>query len=262
MTLTPAERLLQELGVSEPKDVDIEAIAYHVGVRVKYRPLDGCDARIVGVGNRAVITVNSRCTVQRKRFSIAHELGHWKHHHGKSLICRVDDYRPDHGLSTERTADRYAADLLMPRYLISPRLQKMRQLTFVAVGDIAQEFETSLTSTAIRIVEANQSPAVLVCHGQRGRKWFTRAPSVPERWFPRDALDAKSTAMDALYGRKPTSMTPRKISASAWFDRWEAERYEVTEQSVRTGPSEILTFIGITSREMLDEEASLRHGPR
>ena len=48
MLLSPAERLLQELGVTEPDEIDLEAIAYYVNARVRYRRLDGCEARIIG----------------------------------------------------------------------------------------------------------------------------------------------------------------------------------------------------------------------
>lgn len=262
MALTPAERLLQELGVSEPKDIDLEAIAYYLGARIKYRPLDGCDARIVGVGDKAIITVNARSSSPRKRFSIAHELGHWKNDRGKSLVCRVNDYRPDHRLSTERIADRYAADLLMPRYLFKPAVQRFSKLTFKAIATLAGDFDTSLTSTAIRVVESNHWPAVLVCHGQAGRKWFTRAPMVPERWFPQETLDADSYAIDVLYGRKPDNSHPRKIGAEAWFDRREAERYEVLEESVRTGPAEVLCLVNLTDPGMLEEQESWGYGRR
>jgi hypothetical protein len=254
MGLTPAERLLQELGVTEPTDIDLEAIAYYSGARVRTCPLDGCEARIIGVGNQAIITVNAHSSPRRKRFSIAHELGHWKHHRGQSLVCRVDDYRPDNRISPERIADRYAADLLMPPYLFSPEVKKHGKLTFKAVAALADAFDTSLTSTAIRAVEANHSPAVLVCHGQTGRRWFTRAPIVPARWFPRDTLDAESFAMSVLYSQKSDIAFPRKIGADAWFDRREAERYEVLEQSVRTAPEEVLTLILLTDAGMLDEE--------
>jgi hypothetical protein len=40
--LTPAERLLKDLGVTDPKEIDLEAVAWTLGARVKYRPLDGC----------------------------------------------------------------------------------------------------------------------------------------------------------------------------------------------------------------------------
>jgi hypothetical protein len=262
MGLTPAEQLLQELGITEPGDIDLEATAHYLGVQIRYRQLDGCEARIVGVGDKAIITVNSRSSRQRKRFSIAHELGHWKHHRGKSLVCRADDYRPDNRISAERIADRYAADLLMPHYLFQPIAQNMGKLTFKAIGALADEFHTSVTSTAIRAVECDQWPAVLVCHGQGGRKWFTRSPSVPERWFPQETLDAESYAMDVLYGRKPENAHLRKIGADAWFDRREAERYEVLEQSVRTGPAEILCLISLTDPQMLEEQESWGYGHR
>jgi len=47
---------------------------------------------------------------------------------------------------------------------------------------------------------------------------------------------------------------PRKIGAAAWFDRWEASRFEVYEQSMRTGDNEVLTLILIHEEEMLDEQ--------
>ena len=66
MALTVAERLLQELGVTSPNEIDLEAIAFHLNATVKYRQLDGCEARIVGAGNRAVITVNNSSGWRRK----------------------------------------------------------------------------------------------------------------------------------------------------------------------------------------------------
>jgi hypothetical protein len=107
--VTPAERLLQELGVTEPSEIDLEAIAFHLGARVRYRPLDGCEARIIGSNDVAVITVNERSSYPRKRFSIAHELGHWCHHRGKALVCRAEEFRPRDPTSPERIADAYAA---------------------------------------------------------------------------------------------------------------------------------------------------------
>ena len=104
MALSAAERLLQDLGVTEPGEIDLEAIAYHLNATVQYRPLDGCEARIVGHGHRAIITVNARSSPRRNRFSIAHELGHWHHHKGKRLVCRADDYHPRDETSPERAA--------------------------------------------------------------------------------------------------------------------------------------------------------------
>ena len=80
---SPAEETLRELGVTDPKDIDIEAIAWCLGARVTYRPLDRCEARITGNGDQAIITVNSRSPWRRRRYSVAHELGHWKYDRGR-----------------------------------------------------------------------------------------------------------------------------------------------------------------------------------
>ena len=253
MTLTHAERLLQELGITEPKEIDVEAIAYHVHAYVRYRRLEGCEARIIGVGAEAIITVNASSSRRRQRFSIAHELGHWHHHRGKRLACKAEEYRPDNPLSAERAADSYAADLLMPNYLFRPISGQYAKLTFQAVNALAETFNTSQTATAIRLVESDHSPVILVCHGPSGRKWFTRAPSVPPRWFPQDALDADSFAFGVLFGDQRDDRMPRRIGADAWFDCREAERFEVHEQTIRTWPDEILTLVLFTEPETLED---------
>lgn len=253
MALSPAERLLQELGVTEPKEIDLEAIAYHVGARLRFRPLHGCEARIIGSGDRAIITVNSNSIPRRNRFSIAHELGHWHHHRGQCLVCRAEEYRPRTASSPERVADGYAADLIMPLYLFRPLARQHGKLTLKTVAALADIFEGSQTATAIRLVESDHAPALVVCHGPNGRKWFTRAPSVPERWFPRDDLDADSFAFGVLFGSKPDDTAPRRIGAEAWFDRHEADRFEIHEQSMRCGPNEVLTLLTMTDQQMLAE---------
>lgn len=254
MSFSPAERLLQELGITEPDEIDLEAIAYHVNARVRYRSLDGCEARIIGKGDEAIITVNANSTYRRKRFSIAHELGHWHHHRGKCLTCRVEEYRPRDVLSPERVADSYAADLLMPNYLFRPLARHQSKLTFKTVAALANIFNTSNSATAIRLVECDHSPALLVCHGPKGRKWFTRAPSVPQRWFPQDNLGADSYAFGIQFGGNPDDPIPRKIGADAWFDRWDAERFEVYEQTIRSGPEETLTTVLISDPAMLEDQ--------
>ena len=251
--MTPAERVLQELGVTEPSEIDLEAIAFHVGARVRYRPLDGCEARIVGSNDAAIITVNERSSYRRKRFSIAHELGHWCHHRGKAMVCRAEEYRPRDPLSPERIADTYAADLIMPHYLFRPVARQYPKLSFKTVDAVAEIFNTSRTATAIRLVDGDHSPALLVCHGSQGRKWFTRAPGVPSRWFPRETLDAECFAFGVLYAGNGDDPMPRKIGADAWFDRWEAANHEVHEQTVRTGDDEVLTLVLISDPHMLED---------
>lgn len=251
--LSPTEELLKDLGVTAAGDIDIEAIAYHVGAIIKYRPLDGCEGRIVGAGDRAVITVNSHAIPTRRRFSAAHELGHWHHHRGRSLVCWSDEIgNPAKGaLDPERVADGYAADLLMPDYLFAPMADQIGKITFQAVEDLRQEFNTSITATAIRLVEYGPEPAMLVCHTANGRRWFCRPRHIPDKWFPQDQLDADSYAMDVLHGKEERSRRAL-IGADAWFDRWDAQKYELYEETSRTMDDEILTLLVFKDDEMLD----------
>ncbi|MGE4403689.1 MAG: ImmA/IrrE family metallo-endopeptidase [Desulfobulbus sp.] len=256
----PAEELLQSLGITEPSEIDLEAIAYFLGIKVKYHPLEGCEARILGVGDKGIITVNDQCSFGRQRFSIAHELGHWKYHRGRIMVCRSDEIGNFGGgsnktSSAEKHADLYAANLLMPSYLFVPVLRSFRKFDFDTIKKIRDIFQVSLTAAAFRCVEIGDAPAVLISHNHQGRNWFFRSKLVPDRWFPREDLQPESSAMDLLFrNNNLMSATPSKyVSAAAWFDRYEARRYEVLEQSIKIGPAEILTNLVITEDDMLED---------
>jgi hypothetical protein len=102
-------------------------------------------------------------------------------------------------------------------------------------------------------VDGGHSPALLVCHSSLGQKWFSRGPDVPSRWFPKDHLDADSFAIGILHGDESDDTIPRKIGADAWFNRWEAQKFEVHEQSVRID-DEVLTLVLITDSRMLEDQ--------
>ena len=46
-SLSSAELVLRDLGITDPREIDLEAIAWHLGARVKRCILDGCEARII-----------------------------------------------------------------------------------------------------------------------------------------------------------------------------------------------------------------------
>lgn len=250
--LSPAEAVLQDLGIETPEQIDLEAIAWCMGAEVRYAPLESCEARIIGYGQKAIITVDNRHGEARARFSVGHELGHWSFHRGKSSVCRADDigghtHAPNH---RERIADGYAADLLMPRYLFEREASNMRRSTFATIDQLAARFKTSRTATALRMVDYGPEPAILVCHGPSGRKWFKRGRDVPDKWFPQDQLDAESNALEVLHtGVNKTQ--PMLIGADAWFDRRDAEDYEVYEQTIRTPTGDILTLLTFKGVAML-----------
>lgn len=245
--LTPAERILIGLGVTDPKDIDLEAIAWTRGAVVRFRHLEKCEAMIVGSWRRAIITVNENSLPVRQRFSIAHELGHWHHHRGRILFCGAREIgNPAHSpLNPEHQADEFASDLLLPSFLFHPRIAKLKRITLASARELAGEFQASLTATLIKLVKSNSFPLLVVCHGNQRRRWFKRALIVPDWWFPRDELDPDSFAFELLFAGAAESSFPRKIGAAAWFDFRNADRYEIHEQSFLLPNQEVLTVLTI-----------------
>ena len=200
--MRPAEELLTELGISEPTDIELHAIAHCVGVEVQYRPLVGCEAQIIGFKDRAVVYVGTGTSHHRRRFSTGHELGHWHHHRGLSFVCRPEDIgRPidEKSRDAERLADAYAGDLILPPFMVAPRLERLGDVSMDGIIEFATHFSASVTATAIRAMRMTRQPLVLVAHNLFGRKW--QWPSITVgRMRVRDDVDARSVAFVSMLG--------------------------------------------------------------
>lgn len=80
-------------------------------------------------GDHAVVLVNSGMPVDRRRMTLAHELGHLVMH---------SQYQDE---DVEAQADSFAAELLMPEHVIRPQL---RALTLGKLCDLKQEWGVSM----------------------------------------------------------------------------------------------------------------------
>ena len=254
MTLKPAEQHLQELGIDDPKDIDVDAIAFYMGALVKYEPLSGCEASIVGVDNRAIIRIDSRNNEpSRQRFSVAHECGHWFHHRGRSFRCRSQDIgNPRYSEpNPERVADDYAADLLMPRYLFEPQARRYPYTSFRGIKEQQEIFRTSLMAMARRFVDIGPDPVVLICHSKEKRDWFIRSPKIHNKWFPMGQLDSDSCAYDIVRGNPRHAGRRMKMPAETWFDFHDADEIEVYEESIPYG-DRVMTLITFMDSEQAE----------
>ena len=251
-----AEQVLKGLGVTAASDIDLDAIAWELGiVGVKERKLDGCEARIVGLGDRAIVSLDPRPIQRRRRFSLAHEMGHWMHHRGRTTFCRKEDIgeSPD-SAGVERTANGFASDLLLPRYLVQPLVRRAERLTLSFIKEVADQFDTTRSATALKLLHLGEFPVLIIKYDLTGRRWFQRSALVPRRWFPAAELDHETYAFDMLHGSGTDQANPRKVGADAFFDRHGADRFEVHEQSFRTADTEIITILTLSDAEMLEDE--------
>ncbi len=248
------DNLFTELGIAEPRDIDIEAIAYYCGAVVKYRELESCVARIVGLNNRAVISVGSTSTRGRQRFSIAHELGHWMLDRGKTAhSCNETDLSTpwESRQDPESRANEFAAELLMPKFMFKS-IAKDREVTFKTVEELAQIFQTSRTASAIRLIQLGSFPAMLVCHGHEGRRWFARSIDLPSSMWPHTELSHETAAFELLFGNARRSH-PTPTKANKWISHRNAYKCSVIEDSIKIADNTVLTLIWWKDRNQLAE---------
>ncbi len=255
-------KLLRHLGVTRPEDIDIEAIAGYCRARVSYQPLRGCEGRIVGHRGRAVIVVDRDAHPYRRRFTIAHELGHWMFDRADLAHVFTDGGSPTGGTSEtdepptanqgplddwyedrpEQRANRWAAELLMPETFFAPDATG-REISFATARDLARRYRTSLTATALRLLDLGSTPAMIVCRRRHQRhRWFKRGAGLPRDMWPHPEPQLNAVACDLLRGF-PTRTGPVGVPADAWIKRKDAWWYRVSEDSIPIGDGEVLSLL-------------------
>jgi Zn-dependent peptidase ImmA (M78 family) len=93
------------------------------------------------------IYVNAEDVPARRRFTLAHEVGHWVcqclEGKGAPVMCRAQDVSESADRTLEREANVFAAELLMPEPAV--------RTEFAAGGDIAERFGVSAEAMAWRL---------------------------------------------------------------------------------------------------------------
>jgi Zn-dependent peptidase ImmA (M78 family) len=163
-----AAEVLKEAGVTT-KPVPVDAIAQQKGITLRYMPLDDSLSGMIFMQNGVpTVVVNSLHHANRRRFSVAHELGHFELHMAaigsdvhvdKRFLAR--DANSSTGFDAKEVdANRFAAELLVPRTMLIEALQG-RIVDLEAddelLGELAEAFGVSKQMMAIRVGELLES---------------------------------------------------------------------------------------------------------
>lgn len=162
-----------------PEAIDLEVVRqllpttpYGTGVREIRPPVQFNDDAFEGMlardpGDHEVwgIAYNGKSRLERQRFTIAHELGHFILHRNRQPSFNCDKQSVHTGIDTlrsiEREADDFASNLLMPGDLLRDWISSQR-IDFRVLGDIAQRFQVSLEALCIRFIKFTTQRAILV----------------------------------------------------------------------------------------------------
>src|SRR5712691_11767155 len=114
-----ARQLLAETFVLKPSDIDVVALAFKAGrLLIEQEGLVGADGRLVADGKKGgKIRVKADLSLERFRFTAAHEIGHCCLHAG-GFIDRTDSgktFAVWNDASEEAEANTFAGELLLPK---------------------------------------------------------------------------------------------------------------------------------------------------
>jgi hypothetical protein len=117
---------------------------------------------------------------ERRRFTIAHELGH-------AILETTGPRAPQVGSELERLCDQLATELLMPSRAFSAAIAG-RAPSCSVIRDLASKFQTSITATALRCLAYWPVSLVNVQHGSA--RWC-RGPARPDRHHLNEIIGQK-----------------------------------------------------------------------
>lgn len=152
-----AESAWRRLELTPP--ADLTAVCKFLKIRIHKKQMDAdvCGFYVVTPKGRRVIRINKLLDMvpARRRFTLAHEIGH----HlmlpvdaAPGTVCELRQYNnPD--TEEERRANRFAAAILMPHWIVRKWWEELSGNPDARVPIMASRFDVSLSAMRIRVNE-------------------------------------------------------------------------------------------------------------
>lgn len=234
---------IHELEPQLPTKVPVEQLCLQFDIRsIDELETAGFEAAIVMdelKASGAILVAKSRSD-ERRRYSIAHELGHFlipahRPPAGSSFECSLADLHLldpkdcDRRKRVEAEANRFAAHLLMPPAEVRARIRQTHS-SLESVVALAREFGVSKEAMARSWVDAHREPvAVVLAHRGRILRRYRNEdfPWLPD-WngrLPDDCLAAEMKPAPGIFSRV------EEVDPMVWLWERDAERVlSLTEQ--------------------------------
>jgi len=180
--LVAVNRVYEECGIEDPTQLPIEVIIKSKNIIIKEERIEGAEARILMKGNSGIITLNSTIDLPaKKRFILAHELGHFELHRHLKKGFNDNDETLNHWYqinfsSEEIEANEFAAEFLMPTNLFYNEC-KGKIFNHKVIEHLANRFQVSKTAAILKFVKKDNGnhPVFVVCCQDNKMKWFKKS---------------------------------------------------------------------------------------
>lgn len=229
-----AKELLEEIGFDEITDVPMDIFVAGLGATLIEMPLKNSDGKIVRGNSKTLIKINSEIQFEeRKRFTIAHEIGHLLLHNKLDLGVHNETSNTLNWFNTavqqakkgiqEWEANDFASELLMPENLIRKETIR-KKFSPDLVKDLSIRFKTSLTSIIYRLISLDIYPLFvvfvnkgLVRYWSKSNNFWIKVKNITKLSPPEDsvALEYIEANYEYLYSGKEKA---QQIYKSIWFE--------------------------------------------
>lgn len=165
-----AKRVVEKYGLQPPIDVQ-SLVKRYAQLKTENIPFDGVDGICLNLkvpGKTPLVIINKKNQSLRRRFTLAHELGHilipW---HMGTILDRLDpaDNVSDDYWTFEKEANNFAAELLMPSDWLESQIAANSDLSKLH-RQLVEQCEVSLQASSIRL--AQHLPQNIVYAVERG----------------------------------------------------------------------------------------------
>lgn len=205
----------------DPKTIPLELFAWHVYKAViEEKDTTSCAARVVRGKKASVIAVQRGSNEGRKRFSIAHEIGHIALHpaiNQVALCSNADIFKYSKARPQEREANIFATELLMPESFFGPLCEE-NDPTLGLITEASDEFKVSIMAAARRVMELTPEPCAIVISEGQTIKWSFRSRAFRHE-LRSGRLDSASHAMRLTMDNVGGTLPSSEIPASCWLAR-------------------------------------------
>jgi Zn-dependent peptidase ImmA (M78 family) len=216
-----ARSLMKRFNLGVP--VNLYELAYKIGLSIREVEARGFEGAIVRKWNRPNGIIAVRRDVRepgRKRFTIAHEIGHYilPGHGKRARSCKGEDVEAwrDGAPRQEVEANKFASELLMPTDYVR-RVVQARLASIETAKYLCTNFQTSLTAALLKGVDVTEERCCVVLSANNITDWASPNDVFQHYVRKREKLSTESLASLLMKGgeeREASGMVP----AAAWVD--------------------------------------------
>ncbi len=217
-----ARKLIFECGIEDPTEFPLDLIVSGRGAILIEKPLKNSEGRIVFGKSKAIITVNSEINYAgKKRFVIAHELGHFEMHRNLVPVHHDTDATLEYFKNghQETEANEFASELLMPEHIFKNECIG-KKFGPDLLRSLANRFQTSITSVAYKYFELGNQPICLFYSHDNKVKYWKRPDGYPHFVNDRTKLPPPEDSVAAEFFDDNKIYTKEQSKQQIWKSTW------------------------------------------